>query len=257
MILCLNIGNTNVTGGVFDGRTLRLDFRRTARPQPSADEFGLFLRSVLEANRIDPGKIDRIACCSVLPEATYSLTQACRKYFSVNPFFIRSGVRTGLKIRYRNPGEVGADRIATAIAAIQRHPEQDLVVVGFGTATTFCAIAADKTYHGGVIAPGVRTALAALVDHAAQLASVEIRAMDHVVGRSTSESMQSGLYHGQLGMVREIIGRIGQETFTGRRPRVVGTGEFAGLFDGTGMMDTVHPHLAIEGLNLALEMNTR
>nr|WP_218188280.1 type III pantothenate kinase [Desulfosarcina cetonica] len=163
MILCLNIGNTNMTGGVFDGPELRLDFRRAAHPRISGDEFGLFLRGVLKSNAIDPQAIRHIAVCSVLPEATYSLNTACRKYFAITPFVIRAGVRTGLKIRYRNPQEVGADRIANAIAAVHQHPDQDLVVAGFGTATTLCAIGADKTYHGGAILPGIRIGLTALV----------------------------------------------------------------------------------------------
>ena len=257
MILCLNIGNANLTGGVFDGSALMLEFRRSAQPRISADEFGLFLRGVLQSNDIVPTAVRKIAFCSVLPEATYSLTHACRKYFSIEPFVIRSGVRTGLKIRYHNPQEVGADRIANAMAAIHRYPETDLVVVGFGTATTFCAIGADKTYHGGVILPGVRTSLAGLVAHAARLSSVEITPMKHVLGRSTAESIQSGLYYGQIGMVREIIGRIGDEVFRGKRPYVVGTGEFAGLFEPAGLMDVVHPELVLEGLYLALTMNTR
>ena len=256
MILCLNIGNTNVTGGVFDGSNLVLDFRRSAGPCVSADELGIFLGGVLKANDVDPKAIHKIAFCSVLPEATYSLIHACRKYFATEPFVIRGGIRTGLKIRYRNPQEVGADRIARAIAAIHRYPEKDLVIVGFGTATTFCAIGGDKTYHGGVILPGVRTALTALVKHAARLSSVEITSMDHVLGRSTAESIQSGLYHGQIGMAREIIERIGDEVFQGRRPDVIGTGEFADLFASAGILDAVHPALVLEGLYLALTMNT-
>ncbi|BBO91578.1 type III pantothenate kinase [Desulfosarcina ovata] len=255
MILCLNIGNTNMTGGVFDGPSLKLDFRRSSRPRISVDEFGLFLLGVLHSNAIDPSAIRQIAICSVLPEATYSLNSACRKYFSTDPFVIRSGVRTGLKIRYRNPREVGADRIANAMAAVHHHPQQDLVVASFGTATTFCAIGADKTYHGGVILPGIRISLAALVSHAAQLASVEIIPVDHVVGRSTAESMQSGLYYGQIGMAREIIDRMRTEAFQGRQPLVIGTGEFSGLFATPGLLDVVRPELALEGLYLALMMN--
>ncbi|GAB6908112.1 Type III pantothenate kinase [Desulfosarcina cetonica] len=255
MILCLNIGNTNMTGGVFDGPELRLDFRRAAHPRISGDEFGLFLRGVLKSNAIDPQAIRHIAVCSVLPEATYSLNTACRKYFAITPFVIRAGVRTGLKIRYRNPQEVGADRIANAIAAVHQHPDQDLVVAGFGTATTLCAIGADKTYHGGAILPGIRIGLTALVCRAARLASVEIAAVDHAVGRSTAESMQSGLYYGQIGMVREIIGRMRDEVFRGEAPLVVGTGEFVSLFDAAGILDVIRPDLALEGLYLALMMN--
>ena len=256
MILCLHIGNTHVVGGVFNGQELKLEFRRTSHARISADEFGLFLRGVLLSKEISPKAISQAAMSSVLPEATYALSSACRTYFGVEPFIIRAGVRTGLKIRYRNPLEVGADRIANAIAAVHHYPERELVVASFGTATTFCAIGADKTYMGGVILPGMRISLEALVTRAAKLSSVEMAAVDHVVGRSTAESMQSGLYHGQIGMAREIIGHIRNEAFGGRQPLVVGTGEFAGLFEPSGLLDVIRPQLVLEGLLLANTMNS-
>ena len=256
MILCIHIGNAHVVGGVFDDRQCQLEFRRTAHPRTSADEFGLFLHGVLSSSGIDPRAVRQIALSSVMPEATYAMGGACRKYFSMDPFVIRAGVRTGLKLRYRNPLEVGADRIANAIAAIHRYPNRELIVAGFGTATTFCAIGKDKTHHGGVILPGVRSSLEALVTRAARLSSVEIAAADQVIGRSTAESMQSGLYFGQIGMAREIIGRIRDETFEGRRPLVIGAGEFADLFEPAGLLDVIHPQLVLEGLLLALLMNS-
>ncbi len=256
MILCLHVGNTHMTGGVFNGQDLALTFRKTSHPRISTDEFGLFLRGVLQSNDISLETIRQIATSSVLPEVTYSMNVACRQYFSIEPFTIRTGVRTGLKIRYRYPLEVGADRIANAIAAVHHYPDRDLVVAGFGTATTFCSIGGDKTYRGGVILPGIRTSLEALVSHAAKLSSVEIVTMDHVVGRSTAESMQSGLYYGQIGMAREIINRIRDESFRGRQPLVIGTGEFAGLFESSGFLDIIRPELVLEGLYLALMMNS-
>lgn len=257
MILCLAVGNTNMTGGVFDGPMLKFDFRRRSQPSISTDEFGLFLQGVLAARGVMPQDIRQIAICSVLPEATHSLVTACRAYFSTAPpFIIRSGIRTGLKIRYRNPQEVGADRIAGAIAAIHHHPHQNLIVVNFATATTLCAIGADKTYHGGVILPGVRISLSALVSHAAKLSSVEIVPVDAVVGRSTAESMQSGMYYGHMGMVREIVGRMRDEVFGGSAAVVIGTGEFSPLFEASGLLDESRPALSLEGLYLALMMNS-
>ncbi len=255
MVLCLHIGNTHVVGGVFDAQDLKFKFRRTSHARISADEYGLFLRGVLLANDMSINAVTRVAMSSVLPEATHALGSACRQYFGVDPFIIRAGVRTGLKIRYRNPLEVGADRIANAIAAVHYYPDRELVVANFGTATTFCAIGVDKTYLGGVILPGLRISLESLATRAARLSSVEIAAVDSVIGRSTAESMQSGLYYGQIGMAREIIGRIRREAFGDRRPLVVGTGEFAGLFDPTGLLDVCHPHLVLEGLLLANQMN--
>lgn len=256
MILCLHIGNTHFVGGVFDGQDLKLEFRRTSNTRISADEFGLFLRGILLSNEISPHLVRQVAMSSVVPEATFALVSACRKYFSVDPFIIRAGVRTGLKIRYRNPLEVGADRIANAIAAVHHYPDRELVVAGFGTATTFCAIGADKTYFGGVILPGMRISLEALVTRAAKLSSVEITPVDHVIGRSTAESIQSGLYHGQIGMAREIINHIRSEIFQGHQPLVIGTGEFAGLFESTELIDAIRPQLVLEGLLLAHTMNS-
>ncbi|MDL2268570.1 type III pantothenate kinase [Desulfosarcina sp. OttesenSCG-928-A07] len=256
MILCLNMGNTNMTGGVFDGPTLKFDFRHRSFPHISRDELGLFLQGVLTAHGVKPRDIRQIAACSVLPEATYSLHNACKAYFSTEPFMIRTGIRTGLKIRYRNPQEVGADRIANAIAALHHYPNQNLIVVNFATATTLCAIGADKTYHGGAIVPGVRTSLSALVSCAAKLSSVEILPVHQVLGRSTAESMQAGMYYGHMGMVREILYRMKNEAFGSSVATVIGTGEFSPLFNDSGLLDKTCPALPLEGLYLALKMNS-
>ncbi len=256
MILCLHIGNTHLAGGVFDGSDLRVDFRRTSNTRISADEFGLFLRSILLNHEIPFEAIDKVAMSSVLPEATHALESACRKYLSVEPLVLKAGVRTGLKIGYRNPVEVGADRIARAVAAIDHYPQRELVVASFGTATTFCVIGSDKNYLGGVIMPGMRTSLEALVTRAAKLSSVEIAAVDRVLGRSTAESIQTGLYHGQIGMTREILGGIRDQVFGGRQPLVVGTGEFSGIVASSGLLDEIRPQLVLEGLLLASTMNS-
>ena len=255
MILCLHIGNTHVAGGVFDGDNLEVEFRRTADARISADEFGLFLRGVLLTHEIKAEAIDKVSMSSVFPEATLALANACRKYLSVEPLILKAGVRTGLKIGYRNPLEVGADRIARAIAAIHRYPQRELVVASFGTATTFCAIGAGKNYLGGVILPGMRTSLEALVTRAAKLSSVEITPMDRILGRSTAESIQSGIYYGQIGMTREILEGIREQVFEGRKPLVVGSGEFAEIVEPSGLLDAVHPNLVLEGLLLTSTMN--
>lgn len=257
MILCMHIGNTQVSGGVFEGGELKVDFRRTSDARISSDEFGLFLRGVLLSNQIHPDGIARIAMSSVLPEATHALACACRKYISVEPLILKAGVRTGLKIGYRNPLEVGSDRIARAIAAIHHYPQRELVVASFGTATTFCAISSDKSYLGGVILPGMRISLEALVTRAAKLSSVEIAPVDQVLGRSTAESIQSGLYHGQIGMTREILDGIRKQVFDGRQPLVVGTGEFSGIVENSGLLDVVRPNLVLEGLLLTVMMNSQ
>lgn len=255
-VLCLHVGNTQITGGLFEGDRLRLQFRKISQSRMSADELGLFLTQVLSAHGCEPGGVGRISLCSVVPEATAALCRACEVYFKTPPFILQAGVKTGMKIGYRNPLEVGADRIAAAMGAIHAFPERNLIVVSFGTATTFCALRRDKTYLGGAILPGVRVSLEALVGSAAKLSSVEIAAVNAAVGRSTAESMQAGIYFGQIGMARELIRRIGDAAFEGRRPHVVATGEFAGLFEPEGLFDAVIPDLVLKGLYLALLMNS-
>jgi type III pantothenate kinase len=256
MILCLDIGNTRIYGGLFRDQELQFTFSKTTPARISADEIGLFLKNVLEARGYTTEPIEQIAMCSVVPEATSGLCEACRIYFDIKPFVLQAGVKTGLKIAYRNPLEVGADRIANAIAVSQLFQGENVIVVNFGTATTFCAIGHDRTYLGGVIMPGLRIALEALVGNAAKLASVEIKAVDHIVGRSTAESMQAGLYFGQMGMAREVIERIKSEAFKNKNTLIIGTGEFAGLFKNEGLYDTIHPTLVLEGLKRTLELNT-
>jgi type III pantothenate kinase len=255
MVLCLHAGNTRIYGGLFDGDRLHLQFHKISRRRVSADEFGVFLLNVLAARQLTPASVERISLCSVVPEATTALRQACEMYVGVAPFILQPGVRTGMKISYRNPLEVGSDRIAHAIAALHGYPGRDIIVVSFGTATTFCTLRRDKTYLGGAIMPGMRICQEALVGSAARLSSVEITPPETPVGRSTAESVQAGLYYGQIGMTREMITRIGENAFAGSRPFVIATGEFAGLFEAEGLFDIVIPELVLRGLYLALLMN--
>jgi len=257
MILSLDVGNTTIHGGVFDGDQLKMQFRRTSEFRASSDELGVFLRSVLRENNIDPTTITKIAICSVVPDAIHSLRNACVKYFGVQPFLLQAGVKTGLKIKYRNPLEVGADRIANAIGGTHLYPNENLLIVDFGTATTFCAVNKEKEYLGGVIIAGLRISMEALETKTAKLPPVEIVAMREALGRSTIESIQSGLYFGQVGTVREIKQRLTTECFgNDTKPRFLATGGFAGLFEKEGLFDEIIPDLVLKGLNLALRMNS-
>lgn len=255
MILCLDVGNTLMHGGVFEGETLRLQFRKTTPVRASSDEMGVFLDGVLRANGLDRDAIRAVAICSVVPDALHSLRNACAKYFAQQPFVLQAGVRTGLKIRYRNPREVGADRIANAIAAVHLYPDQSIIIVDFGTATTLCVISSERAYLGGIILPGVRISMEMLDQRTAQLPAVEILKPSTVVGRSTVESIQSGLYFGQVGAVRELIARVRKETCPSGEAVVVATGGFAGLYEPEGLFDTVIADLALRGLHLAWAMN--
>ncbi len=255
MILCLDVGNSQIYGGVFENEKLKLSFRRTSRSGASSDELGLFLRGVLRENDIDPDRIKQIAICTVVPEVLHSLKNCCLKYFDRTPFVLQAGVKTGLKIKYRNPLEVGADRIADSIGAVHLYPGENLVVADFGTATTLSAISAEKEFLGGAILPGVRISMEALETKTSRLPSVEIIAAKEALGRSTVESIQSGLYYGTLGAVSNLVNQMSKEVFNGKKPRVIGTGGFASLFQNTKMYDHEVPDLVLQGLHIALKLN--
>jgi type III pantothenate kinase len=176
MILALDVGNSQIFGGVFHNRELTIRFRKQSRLSTSSDELGLFLRSVLRENGGDPASVEQIAVCSVVPEIIYSLRSCCRKYFGLDPFILQAGAKTGLKIRYRNPLEVGPDRIANAIAATHLYPNSNVIIVDFGTATTFDAVSADRDFLGGIIVPGIRISMEALEKNTARLPNVGDRA---------------------------------------------------------------------------------
>ncbi|KTC69522.1 pantothenate kinase [Legionella birminghamensis] len=254
MILCLDVGNSHIYGGVFEGEEILLRFRHTSKASTS-DEFGIFLKTVLRENQCSPEAIKHIAICSVVPQLDYSLRSACLKYFSVDPFFLQAGVKTGLNIKYRNPLEVGADRIANAISAAQMYPGKNIIVIDFGTATTFCVITANKFYLGGAILPGMRLSVDALSNNTAKLPAVEIVKMNQTVGRSTIESIQSGVYFGAIGACRELITRIKAESFQDEDAIVLATGGFASLFEKQGLYDYLVPDLVLQGIRLASLMN--
>jgi type III pantothenate kinase len=164
-------------------------------------------------------------------------------------------VRTGLKIRYRNPEQMGSDRIATAIAGLQLFPGKNLIIADYGTATTFCAVSAEKEHLGGMILPGLRLAMEALESRTAKLPSVEIMEPEEIVGRSTVENIQSGLYFGNLHLLRGVTEQIKREYFAGGQVVVIGTGGFSRLFEKTGVFDAMVPELVLIGLYRALKMN--
>src|SRR5210317_1241239 len=255
MKLCLDVGNSHIYVGVFESGHALLTFRKASKLGSSSDEYGLFFRSVLRENDLDPNHVAEIALCSVVPEVVYAISAACQKYFSIRPFILQAGVKTGMKIQYRNPLEVGADRIANAVGGIALHPGENLVIVDLGTATTLCAIGKDQSYKGGVILPGLKMSMQALESGTSKLGSVEIVRKDICLGRTTAESIQSGLYFGHLGAFREIMHRIQLEEFGGKRPTVIATGGFASIFDETGLFDQIVQDLVLRGLLAVLDIN--
>jgi type III pantothenate kinase len=255
MLLCIDVGNTQIFGGVYGGDQLEATFRRTSTIRASSDEYGMFFRTVLRENGIDPHKIDAAAICSVAPDAVHSLRNCFRKYFHVEPFILQAGVRTGLKIRYRNPLEVGADKIANAIGGVLRFPGRNLLIVDFGTATTICAVTAEKEYLGGIITPGLYTSMAALESNTARLPTVEIVRPIEILGRSTVESIQSGLYYGTLATVRTLASMVAAQHFAQDQPLIIGTGGFGRLFAEERLFDAFIPELALIGLRQAIGLS--
>ena len=255
MILALDVGNTQIYGGLVKDNKVIFQFRRASKSGASSDEIGVFLRMVLRENGFNPDGIEKIAICSVVPQDNHSLTNACMKYFKKSPFFLDATVKTGLKNHYDNPQEVGADRIANAIAAVKLHPNKDLIVIDLGTATTFCAITKDKEYKGGVILAGLRLSNDALGSRAAKLSNVEIKKCETTLGKNTIKSMQSGLYFGHLGAMREIIKGLSAECFNGAKPIVIGTGGFSSMFEDTDIFDEIEPDLVLNGLLEGLRIN--
>lgn len=255
MILCLDVGNSQIYGGVFDRDQMKLGFRRNSKQGSSSDEIGVFLRSVLRENNIDPAAIRKIMICSVVPDVVYSLRGACQKYFSIEPFFLQAGVKTGLKIKYRNPLEVGADRIANAVAGVHLYPNKNLIIVDMGTATTFCAISKEKEYLGGSIVAGLKISMESLESKTAKLPAVEIISTREVLGKSTVESIQSGLYYSHVGAIREICSRLHHECFENEKPFIIGTGGFSQMFEKEKLFDVIIPDLVLKGLLISHQMN--
>jgi type III pantothenate kinase len=255
MFLAVDMGNSEVFCGVYDGEELKTTFRRTSSVRASSDEFGAFFRITLRENGIDPDEIGAAGICSVVPDAVHSLQNCFRKYFRFEPFLLQPGAKTRLKILYRNPLEVGADKIANAVGALSRFPGRNLIIIDFGTATTLCAVSRQREYLGGVITPGIRMSMTALDTHTARLQAVEIIRPAAVLGRSTMESIQSGLYYGTLAAVRSLSNAISTEHFPGDRAFIVGTGGFGRLFADEEIFDDYVPELPLLGLRRAFEIS--
>ena len=257
MILCFDIGNTDIYGGVCRGRELLVEFRKSSHHQMSADEFGVFVLQILQSKGFDHKQLEAVAVSSVVPDCNRMVSDACESYLGITPLLLQAGVRTGLRIRTKNPSEVGADRIANAIAAVELYPGRDRIVIDMGTATTFCAINMNDEYLGGVIASGMALSMRALAQNTAKLPYVDIRTPSTCLGKTTVESIQSGLYYGHLGLMREVISKLTEEVFKGREPVVLATGGHARFFQNESIITALVPDLVLRGLCRAVELNQK
>ena len=254
MLLVIDIGNTNTSLGVFDGETLVAHWRLTTARSRTVDEWGVHARNLFSLADLDVKSIDAITIASVVPPLNFTLKQMAEVYFHLTPLFIDHLVDTGVPILYEPPSDVGADRIVDAVAAIHRYGAP-CIVVDFGTATTFDAINENGEYLGGVITPGITISSDALFERAAKLPRVEIRRPAKVIGSATIEAMQSGLYHGYVGLVDGILKKMVEEL--GGSPKVIATGGLAPLIaKGSSFIELVDETLTLEGLRLVYQRTT-
>ncbi len=254
MLLAIDIGNTNVTVGVFDGDDLRATFRLSTDTRKMPDEYALAVSQLLPLRGLSLEDIDAVAVCSVVPPLTPSFTQLARTYFDVAPLEVGAGTRTGISVRYDSPRDVGADRIVDAAAAFSMYGGP-VIIVDVGTATVFDAVSESGDYLGGAIAPGISIAADSLFHTTAMLRRVELAPPPGAIGRNTIHALQAGLVFGYAELVKGMVRRFKEEL--GRDSSVVATGGLADVVAGeSGVFDAIDPNLTLTGLRIVYELNS-
>ncbi|MDR6227086.1 type III pantothenate kinase [Desmospora profundinema] len=253
MLMVMDVGNTHIVLGVYERDRLIHHWRIHTDRSSTEDEYGMRLKSLFEHVSLRMDAIDGVIICSVVPPLTHVLKMLAIKYFQITPVIVGPGVKTGLNIQYENPREVGADRIANAVAALDRYGPP-VIMVDFGTATTFCFVNEEGHYVGGAITPGIGISTEALYQRASQLTRVEVVNPGNVVGRNTVKAVQAGVFYGYVGVVDGIVTRMKREL--SQPPTVVATGGLAELIcKETSTIDEVDPLLTLAGLKLIYERN--
>jgi type III pantothenate kinase len=255
VLLVVEVGNTNTKIGVFDGTRLVASWRLTTRREQTADEYGVFIETLLRTRGLSPPDVRGVAISNVVPPVEQALRWMSETYFGIEPFSVESGSECGLTLAVDNPREVGADRVVKSVAARALYGSP-LIVIDFGTATTFDCVNARGEFIGGAIAPGLATSVDALLSRAARLYRVELVRPPAAIGRNTVTNIQSGLIYGYAGLVDGLVDRMRAEM--GGQPRVVATGGHAALVaEATRSIEIVNPDLTLDGLRMLYERAQR
>ncbi|MBC2582594.1 type III pantothenate kinase [Clostridium sp. DJ247] len=257
MILVLDVGNTNIVLGVYENEELIANWRLSTDLKRTADEYGIQVTQLFLQDKLDTSDVEGVIISSVVPSIMYSLERMIVKYFEVVPIVVGPGVKTGINIRYDNPKEVGADRIVNAVAAHEIY-KKPIIIIDFGTATTFCAVTGKGDYLGGTICPGVKIASEALFERAAKLPRVELIRPATVICKNTVSSMQAGIVYGYIGQVDYIVNKMKREMIQlyEEEPFVVATGGLAKLIsEESKAIDKIDAMLTLKGLRIIYEKN--
>ena len=256
MLLVFDVGNTNIVMGSFDADKLMYDWRMSTDKDKTSDEYVVLIKQLLNYHNIQPSQIQDVIVSSVVPDLMYSLEHAIRKLFNLMPLLVETGINTGIDIQYDNPGQVGADRIVNAISGYHKYGGP-LIIVDFGTATTFCAVSKSGDYLGGTIAPGIKISSDALFQKAAKLPRIDLVKPGHVICKNTVSSMQSGIIYGYVGLIEYIVKKMKDELSpVPEAVKVIATGGLSTLIASeTEMIDIVDKTITLEGLKIIYDMN--
>lgn len=254
MLLVFDVGNTNMVLGIYEGKELKKYWRISTDKAKTSDEYGMLINNLFQYDNVDIKSIKDVIISSVVPNVMHSLENFCIKYFNKQPLVVGPGIKTGLNIKYDNPKQVGADRIVNAVAAIEKY-KAPMIIIDFGTATTFCAISEKGDYLGGTIAPGIKISSEALFQRASKLPRVELLKPGMTICKNTVSAMQSGIIYGYVGLVDKIV-KMMKEELGNEDVKVVATGGLSSLIASeTNSIDCVDKFLTLEGLRIIYDKN--